>query len=376
MPVQGVYKFTERNDTRRIIAGTIESGRIRVGDDIVFYPSGKKTRIETIEAFNRPPQIEASAGEATGFTVDEQVYVSRGEVATRASEPPPLVSTRMRVNLFWLGSRPLVTGKDYLIKLGTARVAARVAEIYRAMDGSDLSAADARTKVEKNQVADCSFVLSRPLAFDIASTHAHTSRFVIVDDYEISGGGIVREALPDAQAWIRDKVIQRNAHWDASRVSEDCRAERYGQRPTLVLITGPEAVDRKGVAREFEARLFDEGRHVYFLGMGNIVHGVDADIPRSDDKAGPEHVRRLAEVANILLDAGLIVIAAAAALSEQDAGVVRTAVGEERVNFVWLGDRCATDLAADLVLPLDAADEHTTRMKKLLQDRGVIFRTR
>ena len=170
MPVQSVYKFTERNDNRRIIAGTIETGRIRVGDDIVFYPSGKKTRIETIEAFNRPPQIEASAGEATGFTVDEQVYVSRGEVATRASEPPPHVTTRMRVNLFWLGSRPLVTGKDYLIKLGTARVAARVAEIHRVLDGSELSIAEARTKVEKNQVADCSFVLSRPLAFDIAST--------------------------------------------------------------------------------------------------------------------------------------------------------------------------------------------------------------
>ncbi len=114
MPVQGVYKFTQQSDDRRIVAGTIDTGRVQTGDEVVFYPSGKKSRVRSIEAFNRPPQHQATASQSTGFTLEEQIYVTRGELAARAGEPPPLVSTSVRVNLFWLGRSPLAPRKDYI----------------------------------------------------------------------------------------------------------------------------------------------------------------------------------------------------------------------------------------------------------------------
>jgi bifunctional enzyme CysN/CysC len=116
MPVQDVYKFTQQNDDRRIIAGTIDSGVINVGDEVIFYPSGKRSTVKTIEAFNKPPQKQASAGEATGFTITEQIYVSRGEVAAISHEMPPKVTTRFKVSLFWLGNEALVPKKEYFLK--------------------------------------------------------------------------------------------------------------------------------------------------------------------------------------------------------------------------------------------------------------------
>jgi bifunctional enzyme CysN/CysC len=373
MPVQGVYKFTERNDSRRIVAGTVDTGRLRVNDEIVFFPSGKRTRVETIEGFNHPPAREASAGQAAGFTMADQVYVGRGEIATRADELPPEVTTRIRVSLFWLGRQPLRCGGDYVFKLGTARVPVRVEAIHQTIDLSQLEPGRDLTRVDRHQAAECVLVLGRPVAFDVSPELTATRRFVLVDDLEIAGGGIVREALSDGHAWMRDKVLRRNLRWDASHVSEDRRAERYSQRPVLVLVTGDERIDRKTVAREFEAQLFDEGRFVYFLGMGNLVHGVDADLGGTAEDR-PEHLRRLGEVSNILLDAGLVVIAAAARLAEHEVEIVRTAVGHGRVCTVWLGDKVNTTLAPDLLLSQGTHEERLGRMKRLLQDRGVIFR--
>ena len=179
MPVQGVYKFTQQGDDRRIIAGTVETGALRTGDEIVFYPSGKKSHVRTIEAFGKPPQLEVSAGSATGFTLQEQIYVARGEVATRASETRPKVTSRLRVSLFWLGRIPLVTNKEYVFKLGTARVMARMEAIGRVLDTSTLESPESsespespgsnepRTYVGRHEVAECSLKLDRAVAFDL-----------------------------------------------------------------------------------------------------------------------------------------------------------------------------------------------------------------
>src|SRR5262245_12948825 len=214
MSVQGIYKFTQQQDDRRIVSGTIDSGRIAVGDEVVFYPSGKRSRVKTIEAFNRPPQPAPEAGQATGFTLTEQIYISRGEVATIASERKPHVSTKMRVSLFWLGRAPLVMKKEYVLKLGAARVPVRLDQVHRVIDASELSSSETRTKVERHEVAECTLALGKPLAFDTAEQSPATGRFVIVDDFEISGGGIIRDAVSDKQAWVRDKVLQRNYKWE------------------------------------------------------------------------------------------------------------------------------------------------------------------
>jgi bifunctional enzyme CysN/CysC len=372
MPVQGVYKFTEVGDTRRIIAGTIETGTLNVGDQIVFYPSGKKTTIASIEGFNRPAATSAAAGEAIGFTMTEQVYVQRGEVAVRAEQPKPCVTTRFRANVFWLGREPLVVNRDYRLKIGTAQLPVRVTRIERVIDASRLEPIADAQAIGRHQVAECVLETASPLAFDLVSTVAATGRFALVDNFEISGGGIICEALEDSQTVVRDRVMLRNQKWDASRVSETRRAERYSQRPVLLLVTGDESTDRKGFARECEARLFDDGRFVYFLGMGNLVHGVDADIAGVGG-VRPEHLRRLGEVANILLDAGLIVVAAAANLTAQEVESLRTAIGQERVATVWLGDRADSDLSADLQLSA-AESDGTARIKTMLQQRGFIYR--
>ncbi len=192
MPVQDVYKFTAQGDDRRIIAGTVESGRLAVGDTVVFHPSGKRSRVRSIEKFNGSAPPHTGAGSATGFTLDEQIYVARGQIAAREGEPAPKAASRLAVSLFWLGKRPLVTGRDYILKLGSARVRARLESVERVIDASDLELTEHKPRVDRHDVADCILRLKTPVALDLVDELAGTSRFVLVDDYEISGGGIVR----------------------------------------------------------------------------------------------------------------------------------------------------------------------------------------
>ena len=374
MPVQAVYKFTQQSDDRRIVAGTIDTGRIRIGDQVVFYPSGKKSRVKSIEAFNRPPRDEAGAAQSAGFTLDEQIYITRGELAAVAGERAPLVSTRLRVNLFWLGRSPFSKHKEYALKLGAARVPMRLEQVHRVIDAVELATAEDRDQVDRHEVAECTLALNRPLAFDLAADLSATGRFVIVDNFEISGGGIIRAAVPDSQSSARDKVLRRNLNWATGGVGEERRAERYSQRAALVVVTGERETDRKRFGREIEGRLFEDGRFVYFLAIANLLYGVDADLDRMHEHRA-EHLRRFSEVANILLGAGLIVIATAIGVTQDEIESIATAVGSDRVMSVWMGDAVSTDLQPDLVVAEhDAGHEGVARVKALLQEKGVMYR--
>jgi bifunctional enzyme CysN/CysC len=373
MPVQDVYKFTKQGDDRRIVSGTIDSGSVRVGDTVIFYPSGKKSRVKTIESFNRPVQTSAESGWAVGLTLHEQIYITRGELATVEGEPRPQVTTRLRVSLFWLGKDPMVKRKEYLLKLGSARVTCRVEEILRVMDASTLDATEQRNAIQRHDVAECVLRLDRAIACDLAEDIAATSRFVIVDDYEIRGGGIVREAMTDRQAAVRDRVLLRNYKWEPSSVQPEHRAEKYNQKAALVLVTGEHEHDRKGVAKALEGKLFEDGKVVYFLGIGNVLYGVDADIERKQENR-LEHMRRLAEVANLMLDAGIILVVAAAELTQDDLEVIKTAVQPDWIETIWAGDAITTDLSVDLHLPGGAVPEAVDRLKAHLQEKGIIFR--
>jgi bifunctional enzyme CysN/CysC len=373
MSVQDVYKFTKEGDDRRIVAGTIDSGSVSVGDVVIFYPSGKKSRVKSIEAFNRPAHTRAEAGNAIGFTLQEQIYITRGEMATLETQPRPQVTTRLRVSLFWLGKEPMVKRKEYLLKLGTARVTARVEEVLRVLDASTLDAATQRVAIQRHEVAECVMKLDRAIACDLATDIAATSRFVIVDNFEIRGGGIVREALPDRQASVRDRVLLRNYKWEPSFIQPEHRAEKYNQKAALILVTGSNETERKGVAKALEGKLFEDGKVVYFMGIGNVLYGVDADIERKQANR-LEHMRRLGEVANLMLDAGIILIVAAAELTQEDLEVIKTAVQPELIETVWAGDNITTDLAYDLHLPRGVIAESVDRLKAHMQDKGIIFR--
>ncbi|MCY2930710.1 MAG: GTP-binding protein, partial [Planctomycetota bacterium] len=110
-PVQDVYKMTEEGDDRRIVAGRIETGQVAAGEEVVFWPSGKTSRVKSIEAFNAPPAASVAAGQSTGLTLETQIYIRPGELLCRVGDPPPAVSTRLRVNLFWLSVNPMIQGR-------------------------------------------------------------------------------------------------------------------------------------------------------------------------------------------------------------------------------------------------------------------------
>jgi bifunctional enzyme CysN/CysC len=373
MPVQDVYRFPQQDDERRIVAGSVEGGVVRTGDEVVFFPSGKRAHIKAIEAFNCPPIDSAQAGEATGFTLQEQIYVRRGEIATLAAQPAPQVTTRLRASLFWLGRQPLVRGKAYTLKLGTARVAMSIEEVHRVISAVTLETDEQPDRVERHEVAECTLQLTRAMAFDLPECGVATSRFVIVEDFEICGGGIIRAALLDEQARVRDKVILRNYKWEPSVIPIERRVERYRQRPALVLITGQRGADRKGVARALEGRLFEAGRTVYFLGIGNVLYGVDSDIERTEENR-EEHLRRLAEVANLMLDAGVILVVTAVELTQDDLDLIRVSVDPDRIQTIWLGPERTTDITVDLTVAQCDGPAAVDRIERLLQEGGIIPR--
>jgi len=379
MPVQDVYKFTNMGDNRRIIAGTVEAGTLKVGDEVVFYPSGKKSKVKTIEYFtdnqssNHPITQSISVGDASGFTLEEQIYVTRGEIATKGGEPKPEVGKKIKANLFWLGRKPFLMEKDYFLKLGTAKVGCKLVEINKVLNASSLDANEKQNFVGRHEVAEVTLQLNRAIAFDKAENATTTSRFVIVDEYEIAGGGIITEAVQDKFSSIRDSVIIRNYKWEKSIIAPERRAEKYNQKSTMIIITGPQNVGKKEVAKELEAKLFEDGKIVYFLGIGNVKYGIDADISKNNNRE--EHLRRLAEVAHIMLDSGTILIVTARELSQDDLEIIKTIVNPEKIETVWVGEDLTTDIALDLRVPgkIDI-HESVNMLKNRLYEKGVIFR--
>ncbi|SHJ50343.1 bifunctional enzyme CysN/CysC [Paramaledivibacter caminithermalis DSM 15212] len=374
MPVQGVYKFTKDGDTRRIIAGTVMSGKLKVGDEVIFYPSGKKSKVKSIEAFNKDKQIMSEAGSATGFTLEEQIYITRGEVASILNEQKPRITSRIRTNIFWLGKEPMIKNKKYYFKLGTAKVSVKLEKIISVMNSSTLEHKN-KEKIEKYEVAECILKLDRAIAFDLTQDIVQMSRFVLVDDYKISGGGIICEDLEDKETWVRDKVLIRDNKWEKSWISPMERAEIYNQTPALILITGTKKEDKKSIAKALEKKLVKDGKIAYFLGIGNLLYGVDADKRNEIENNKVESLRKLAEVAKIILDAGLILIVTATELSQADLNIIKTAISSENIETIWIGERVTTDIKYNLLIPSTYKLEGAAaKIKVLLQDKGIIFK--
>jgi len=343
MPIQDVYKFTAMGDNRRIIVGRIESGTLKTGDEILLLPSGKTSKVKTIEEFKRPkthPEGKVVAGFSTGFTLEEQIYVRRGEIVCKKNEPLPRVSNAFRANIFWMSKKPFTIDKEYKIKIGTAESLFKLRRIEKVLDTSNLNVNSSKSRIDRHEVAECVLECLNPLAFDLAAELQHTSRFVIVDEYDISGGGIIVESM-DNHLNVQKQL--REEHWDRGLVSFEERAERYAQRPLLVMITGRTGIDKKSIAWQLEKQLFTLGKKVYFLGIRNILRGLDADLP---EKRTGEHIRRLGEVANLMVDAGLIVIATASDLSEKEFKLLKSIV-DETIIVVVDGEENLADFTLD-----------------------------
>lgn len=302
-PLQDVYKF----DVRRILAGRVTSGRLNVGDRLIFTPSNKTAVVQTVEVFNiEPPPTQAQAGQSVGVTLDEQIFVERGEIISR-EDSLPLVSTTFRANLFWLGRRHLALNAPYLVRLGTREVECHVTAIHRIMDANDLSLDTQATKtvVQRNEVADITIQAKAPLAFDLYADFETTGRFVLVDDYDVSGGGIITEMVQDREETLRTEARQRDFAWIKGDVTLADRAKYYSHRAALVLLIGPDITGKTFLAKKLESQLVADGRHAYMLDPENLRRGLDADLREGDTQ---ETIRRYGEVARLLLDTGLLLI--------------------------------------------------------------------
>ena len=369
LPVQDVYKFTEQGDDRRIIAGRIETGRVRVGDEVVFLPSGKRSRVKSVEAFASSPGQEVQAGECTGLTLQTQVYVKPGELMVRTDERPPRSSTRLEANLFWLSPNPMVMGKRYKLKLHAARAAAYLTQVHAVIDASDLSTAANRRQIERHDVAHVTLETLKPIACDPALDIPQTGRFVIIDDYEIAGGGVILSAEQTSNTLVLEHVRQRNQAWVRSRISPQDRASRHGQRPALVVICGPQGGDMESLGRAIEEHLHTCGRLAYYLGLSNQLLGLNIDLNVLGGRE--EYLRRLGETAHLFTDAGLIVITSIADLDDFELQTIDTLNQPGELVVVNIGEVQLSRRKPDLTL--DKADpDALSALHSLLQEKQYI----
>jgi bifunctional enzyme CysN/CysC len=350
MPVQDIYKFTGFNDDRRIIAGRVESGTIKIGDKVQFSPSQKHSRIKTIEEFNAPKRKKISAGYSTGFTLTEQLYIQPGELMYKPNEKPvPEISSIFKANVFWMGKAPLTLNKEYKFKIATNSTTASIRSINKVLDASNLSSSNKKQQVNRHEVAECIIETSKPIALDYISDFEVSGRFVLVDNYEISGGGIIVEAIKTEVKDLKKMVTLRDVKWEKSDIPLAKRIKRFAYKPRLILVTGRKGLNKVAVAKKLEALLFDQGVPVYYIGIRNVIYGVDADI-KSTEKYREEHIRRLAEVIHILLSSGMTVIATASDLNEDHLNNFRTILGTKEITTITIGKSELLDKKTNLVL--------------------------
>lgn len=203
-PIQDVYKF----DERRIIAGRTEAGKIAVGDEIVIYPGGRKTKVAKIPYWqDRDKKDIVSAGESTGIQVSDEFFNNRGEIIVKSGDKPPLVTNRIKVSLFWMGKNPMRFGQKYKLKLATAESAAELLSIEKIIDSANLLKRDDKTEIRQNDVAEAVIALKDEIACDIFDECQATGRFVIADGYDVAGGGIVL-GLPK-----EDNAMEKNMRY-------------------------------------------------------------------------------------------------------------------------------------------------------------------
>lgn len=201
LPIQDVYKF----DDRRIIAGRIESGSLKVGDEIVIYPEGKTTRIKSMAYWVPKDQKEVGkAGESVGIILEDEFFNKRGEVITH-KDALPLVTNRFKASVFWMGKNPLVVGKKYKIKLATEEVIGEVERIIKVIDATSLNSQEENAEVALNGVAEVIIKIEEDVVLDLFSESPVTGRFVIVEGYDVAGGGIITSG--EIQSAVVEKGI-------------------------------------------------------------------------------------------------------------------------------------------------------------------------
>ncbi len=332
-PVQYVLR---PNLDFRGFSGTIASGILRTGDEIVALPSGKRSRVKSIVTFDGELE-EAFSPMAVTVTLADEIDVSRGDTLVHA-DGQPHVSATVEAMVVWMGEKPFVPGRSYWIKHTTRTVSGEIAELRYGVDVNTLERRPA-TQLAMNEVGHVVLGLNQPIAYDAYKVNAATGAFIVIDRLTNStvGAGMILEPGDRRGAgdhWGQEPVSAR-FKVRTSKVDLAERERRFGQRGVTVLLNGLTGSGKATIAYALEKRLFDAGRAVTVLYGQNMRQGLCRDLGFTADERS-ENLRRSAEVARILNDAGVICVCAFVAPHEAVRRKAREVIGPDRFIEVYL----------------------------------------
>jgi sulfate adenylyltransferase large subunit len=288
LPVQWVNR---PNLDFRGFSGTITSGRVRPGDPLRVAASGQSSKVARIVTFDGD-LAEAVAGQAVTLTLEDEIDISRGDLLTTA-QTPPVVADHLEAKLVWLYPEELVPGRGYLLKAGTATVPARITALQYRVNVNSL-AQEPAARLAMNEVGVCTLNLDKPLAFDSYRENRGTGNLILID--RLSNATV-------AAGMIHQPLLRSASDWTSRGVDRAARAVSLGQEPRILWLSARDAATAAGVAELVEKRLLHLGRQGYWLSPARLNPPAAA--------VTPELLPRLAEIAEILYDAGLIVLIAA-----------------------------------------------------------------
>jgi len=293
LPVQWVSR---PNLDFRGFAGQIASGSVKPGDKVRSLPSGRETTITRIVTADGD-LAEAVSGQSVTLTFADEIDTSRGDMIVSADQPAE-VSDQFQVHLLWMNEQPLLPGRRYILKTGAKTVTATVNAPKHGIDVNTLAETSART-AELNQIVVTTLSLDQPIPFDPYKDNRETGGFILID----------RQSNDTVALGLIDFALRRasNIHWQALDISRDALAEQKGQRPAVLWFTGLSGSGKSTIANALQKRLFAYGRHTFILDGDNVRHGLNRDLGFTDaDRV--ENIRRVANVARLMSDAGLITL--------------------------------------------------------------------
>jgi bifunctional enzyme CysN/CysC len=282
----------------RGFAGTIASGMVKPGDRVRIQPSGRESTVASIVTAGGDLPL-AVAGQSITLTLTDEVDVSRGDVISGADSPAE-VADQFETSIVWMDDEPMLPGRPYWLKIGTRTVGATITEPKYKLNINTLEHLAAK-KLELNEIGVCNLSLDQAVAFDPYVANRDTGGFILIDrlSNRTVGAGMLHFALRRAH----------NIHIQHVDVDKAARAALKGQRPAVVWLTGLSGAGKSTIANLVEMRLHALGRHSYLLDGDNVRHGLNRDLGFTDaDRV--ENIRRVAEVAKLMVDAGLIVVTA------------------------------------------------------------------
>lgn len=315
LPVQDVYRF----DNTRYVAGRVERGRVRVGDTVIIGTQKTPARIASIESWHTAPHVSASAGQSIAVTLEPDVIPDRGDLLHHA-DAAPMEASRVRVRLFWLRQEPLRVGEHFRLRLATAEHAVTVTAIDKVVDLDDLTEHPG-TEVPPEGFAEIVLSAAENIQFDPFTPGTTDGRGVLVDRQQrIVGGAPI---IGPASIADGEKVI----HPSASTVTVQDRERAKGHKGSVFWLTGLSGSGKSTLARAAETRLFADGVDVTVLDGDTLRAGLCKDLGFSEEDR-TENVRRAAEVARLLRDAGQVVIVALISPLRSDRDLARQIIGD------------------------------------------------